>query len=257
MKFARSGGFRRNGIHVLVRRTAAHAPALAVLDNGGAAGGAVDARAGAVLCSASRPPPAGAGDRPRIPVRHRIRSAACVLARRDCIPPGRYHRRLFPVAALHRAGVRGGVRARPRHRRRAAGRDGGDADGRHRGVLGADAGVRPGDSRNAAVGADPAALLDGRDAGRVDHLGRAWRRGGASPAHQLYRADPARASRGLHGGNRVRPRPGRDGRPVGCRRRDDRGAVSVSDLARSEHRHPLPRSRNHRRQSPGLSWRCC
>jgi hypothetical protein len=38
MKFARRGGFRRNGIHVLVRRIAAHAPAHAVLDNGGAAG---------------------------------------------------------------------------------------------------------------------------------------------------------------------------------------------------------------------------
>ena len=40
--------------------------------------------------------------------------------------------------------------------------DGGDADGRHRGVLGADAGIRAGHPRDAAVGADAAALLDGR-----------------------------------------------------------------------------------------------
>ena len=96
------GGFGAMHIDVLVRRTAAHAPAHAVLDHGGAAGGAVDARAGAVLCGAARPAAAGAGDRPRIPVRHRIRSAAGVLARGDRLPPGRHDRRLFAVAALHR-----------------------------------------------------------------------------------------------------------------------------------------------------------
>ena len=53
----------------------------------------------------------------------------------------------------------GGVRARPRHRRRVARGDGGAADGRHRGVLGADAGVRPGHPRDAALGADAVALL--------------------------------------------------------------------------------------------------
>ena len=55
----------------------------------------------------------------------------------------------------------GGAVARPRHRRRRPRRDGGAADGRHRRVLGADAGVRAGDPGRAAVGADAAALLAG------------------------------------------------------------------------------------------------
>ena len=60
----------------------------------------------------------------------------------------------------------------------------------------------------------------------------------------------------LHGGDRARPRPDRDRRSLDRRRRDDRGAVSVSDLARSERRHQLPRSRDHRRQSAHLGLAC-
>src|SRR5260221_1730388 len=87
MKFARSGGFRRNGIHVLVRRTAAHAPALAVLDNGGAAGGVVGAPSRPVLFSAPPPPPPGAGARPSLPNLDRNIDPPCVFCRPHFILP--------------------------------------------------------------------------------------------------------------------------------------------------------------------------
>ena len=112
------GALRRNGVHLPVRRTAAHAAAHAVLDDGGAAGRAVDARAGAVLFGAARRAAAGAGDRARIPARHRFRSAAGVLARRDRVSRCRHVRRLSAVADLHRRHLLGGAGARPRHRRR-------------------------------------------------------------------------------------------------------------------------------------------
>ena len=133
----------------------------------------------------------------------------------------------------------GGVRARPRHRRRAACGDGGDADGRHRGVLGADAGIRAGHPRDAAVGADAAALLDGARAGRAGSTGScsASRPGllllttyaglillGAARWSSCWR--PSSAARQLETVG-----------PWLAGVVDDRGAVSVSDLARPQHRH--------------------
>ena len=218
---------------------------------------AVDARAGAVLCRASRSASAGAGDRARISVRHRIRSAARVLARGDRVSPGRHDRRLFSFADLHCRHLLGGVCARPRHRRHAARGDGGDADGRHRGVLGADAGVRARDPRHAAVGADAAALLDGCAARSMDLLGRARPGGGPVAAHHIRRADPGGAAADLHGVDQVRPRPDRDRRSLDRRRRDDRGAVSISGLARLERRHQLPGPCDHCRQSARLGLARC
>ena len=103
---------------------------------------------------------------------------------------GGHVRRLSALAGLRRRHLLGGVRARPFHRRRAARGAGGAADGRHRRVHGADAGIRAGHSRHAALGADAAALLAcGRRAATRIYWVAIGVGGGLAAAHHLCRAD--------------------------------------------------------------------
>ena len=100
----------------------------------------------------------------------------------------------------------GGVRARPLDRRRAACGDGGAADGRHLGVCGADAGLRPGHADHGAVVGHPAALLARGERRQARLLGRAG--GGDRPPvpDHLCRAAAARRAGAVHRRQQARPR---------------------------------------------------
>ena len=132
--------------------------------------------------------------------------------------------------------------ARPARGRRNPRRDGGAADGGRRGVLGADARVRPGHSRNAALGDAAVSLLARRAPRRLHLLARRRHRSRAAAAHDLWRTDPDRSRRAVHA---VEP-----GRPLASGERGalDRGSrhrrhpVSLPDLARSRRRHQADRS---------------
>ena len=104
----------------------------------------------------------------------------------------------------------------------------------HRGVHGADARIRPGHSRDAAVVADPAALLARGRRGPARLLARARRRDRPAAAHHLCGPDPARPARAVH----ARPPSARRARAALVPIRGSRAVVAVlvdaaaSDLAR-------------------------
>ena len=211
-----------DGFDFAVRRAAADPAAHAVLDHGGAAGRPLDARAAAVLFRAARPTAAGACDRPRLPAWNRLRAAARVLARRARLSRRRHVRRLSAFADLHRRHLLGGAQSRPRRGRRNPCRDGGAADGRRRGVLGADAGVWTGDPRHAALGHAAVSLLARGAPRRIHLLARGRRRRRAAAAHDLWRIDPDRPGRAVHA------RPARSGARIWKRSAPGSRAWSLS-----------------------------
>ena len=108
-------------------------------------------------------------------------------------------------AGLRARRLLGGVHARPRHRRHPPCRLRRAADGRHLGVLRADAEFRsrgPGDAAGGAVAAEPVARRRRAPAGLVVRA-----RPGARPAspHDLCRAHPAGADHRVPGGHAARP----------------------------------------------------
>ena len=108
---------------------------------------------------------------------------------------------------------------------------GGAADGRHLGVHGADARLRPGHAHHGAVGRHPAALLAGGERGQARLLGRAV--GGDRPPvpHHLCRAVAVRRARAVHRRQQARPRGDVFDRSVAREPRRRRRAVPASALA--------------------------
>ena len=225
----------------LVRRAAAHPAAPAVLDHGGAPGRPVDARAVAVFSGAARKAAAGAGDRSRIPARHRIRAAARLLAGRDSPTAsagmfGVYLLSQVCIVVTYWAVLAfGRVIVGEIHAVMAV-------------LLMAGVAVfsvptpefGPAHSRNAAVGADAVALLARRATRRIWLLAGAWHRSGLAAAHDLCRNDSDRPCGAVQLSSQV-GRAHMGPSVHGSRVSSPSDAVSLSGLARSRRRHQADR----------------
>ena len=153
----------------------------------------------------------------------------------------RRHRGLPAGAGLRARHAVGGVHARARRGRHSSRRLRGAADGRHLGVLRADAEFRPagaGDAARRAVASEPVAR--GRRAA-PGVVVRARPRARPAHSHDLCRPHPARADHRVPGGDAARPQRDALGGAVARERPHRRRAVPAPDVAR-----PLERPRHAR-----------
>ena len=220
-----------NVLRPSLRRNAALAPGLGVLGGGAGAGAGVAGGADAVLCSAACRFGGASRDRPRVPVRCRCRSAACVLAGRDRVPCRRHVRRLSAGADLRGDDLLVRFRARPSHCRSGACRDGGAVDGWNFAVHRPVTRFRPADPDHGAVGYGAVALLARRNGAPAAFLVLARRRRGPDAAYERCRIDPARLAHRLHGHHGARPRRVRSDRALDRRNRPRRFPVRASAVA--------------------------